>query len=171
MEQSLDDTNNPQERLLGSVAIASFIEGDGNITLTESKNRIWARVQLYNCDDGLIEKYSEILHMLGVGHYIQQRRHNSKLHSDSFVVTITGHRRVKKLLDATLPFYAGRKSEVANLVNEFITRRLSMPGNAPFSATDRECVKRVRSLNAKGPRVSSETIRQTGSPEDIVQAA
>jgi hypothetical protein len=162
MEQSTVDTGNQQERLLDIAWLAGLWEGEGNFSVFRgSGNRIYAAASLPNTDFDLIEAIHLALQRLGVGHYINTRKLSQKnaKHADSKVVYVVGFKRVRALLDNIQAALRGRKREVAAVVRTYVERRLSLPKNAPYSAADIKTLEVVRSLNRKGPKESSETIR------------
>jgi hypothetical protein len=174
----MNDTNNQQERLLDQLWFAGFFEGEGNISLVQGgQKRILPRASLINTDFTLIENCSRILNENNIGHYVQLRKNgcaNNPMHKDAKVILIAGHKRILAFINTFLPFFRGRKASVAKLVKEYGEYRLSVPRSTPYTHIDVEYTNRVRTLNKKGPNVSSETIRWTPGKrqdEDIVQAA
>lgn len=170
----MDDTSNQQERLSDLNWITGIWEGEGNFSIFRgSKNRIYACASVPNTDFVLIEEISSALSRLGIGHYINLRANSqkNKNHADSKTIYVAGFKRVLKLLDAIQYRLRGEKRIVAQVVREFVERRLSLPRNAPYTSADLASIKLARSLNQKGPKESSETIRQAPLGEDIVQVA
>ena len=173
-EQSLSDTSNQQERLADLHWITGLWEGEGCFSIfIGSGGRVYASATLPNTDFVLIEELHNALTRIGVGHYINERRRKNPKHSASKTVYVCGFKRVKALLDQILPLLRGEKRKVALVVQRFVERRLSLPKNAHYTSADFADMQEVRSLNKKGPQVSSETIRQASEilSEDIVQVA
>ena len=168
----MNETVNQQERLLDLAWIAGLWEGEGNFSLFRgSKNRIYAAATIVNGDFSLIEEVHNALVKLGVGHYINTRKlslRNSN-HKDVKVLYVVGYKRVRSLLNVLRPFLRGHKRDVAAAVMEFVEYRMSIPKGIPYTAKEFELLEIVRALNKKGPKESSETIRQTAKAEDIVQ--
>lgn len=176
MQQSLDDTNNQQERLVDVAWLAGFWEGEGTFSIVQGgKGRMFPRGSIINCDFKLIDKAVNILKENNVGHYVQLRMNGGTgnlKHSHAKIIYVYGAKRTQALISLLRPFLYGRKSEVADRVAEYITRRLQV-GKARYSQVDKKLVEEVRTLNRKGPQESSETIRQPLEMlrEDIVQVA
>lgn len=173
----MDETNNQQERLLDLVWLAGLFEGEGNISLVQgSGKRIMPRAGLINTDFVLIEEMSRIMTENGIGHYIQARINgcaNNPNHATAKVLQICGLERVTKFCDLMIPLFKGHKKEVLQVVNDYCKYRLSQPKNSPYTGLEFKWVEKARFLNRKGPKESSETLRQTSLKwlEDKVQAA
>lgn len=164
MEQSSNDTINQQERLVSLAWLAGFLEGEGWIGFHVHNNRITAAINLINTDFVLIERVSDILKSLNVGFYIQTRKNGcdgNLAHKTAKSLEVAGMKRVRSLLSYILPFMVARKKQVAEIMLEYVERRLSMPHKPKATAEDWEYVARIRALNKKGPLESSETTRST----------
>jgi hypothetical protein len=173
----MNDTDNQQVRLYDLYWLAGLFEGEGNISLVQgSGKRIMPRASIINTDFTLIEETSSILTRCGVGHYIQTRANgcsNNPNHATAKVISICGLERVRKFCRIMLPYFRGHKKEVLAVVLDYCEYRLSQPKNSPYTGLEIEWVKKARSLNAKGPKETSETLRQANLSwlEDKVQAA
>lgn len=173
----MSDTSNQQERLLDCAWLAGLAEGEGNFSLVMgSKNRIFSKFNLINTDMELIEETCKAMHRLGVGHYVALRRggcDNNPKHADAKVVVVVGYKRMATLIDALLPYMRGKKREVATLVREYISYRMSKSIRAAYTSVEFDYVSRVRALNKKGPKgiPRDYTLAPTPVGEDIVQTA
>lgn len=158
----MDVTSNQQERLSDALWVAGLWEGEGNFSIFRgSRGRIYASASIPNTDFVLVEELHKALSRLGVGHYINTRKlsQTNPRHSDSRVVYVVGFKRIQSLLDRIQQHLRGEKKIVAALVREFVERRLQAPKNAPYTQADFKAIELCRSLNKKGPKESSETIR------------
>jgi hypothetical protein len=172
----MNDTDNQQERLLDLVWLAGLFEGEGNISLVQgSGKRIMPRAGLINTDFALIEEMSRIMKANGIGHYIQERKNgcaNNPKHATAKVLLICGLERVVKFCNIMTPLFRGHKKQVLETVKSYCEYRLNQPKNSPYTGLEFEWVNKVRLMNRKGPKESSETLRQANLEwlEDKVQA-
>ena len=172
----MNDTDNQQERLLDLVWLAGLFEGEGNISLVQgSGKRIMPRAGLINTYFALIEEMSRILKANGIGHYIQTRTNgceNNPNHATAKVLQICGLERVLKFCVLFHAYFKGHKKEVLEVISDYCMYRLEQPRNSPYTGKEFRWVERARFLNRKGPKESSETLRQADLKwlEDKVQA-
>lgn len=173
MEQSENDTTNQQERLLDLAWLAGFVEGEGCFTVAINGQRITPRIYIINTDLALIDRVSTIFKRENIGFYRQTRKGGcggSSRWKTAYTVEIAGMKRVRHAILELLPYLFGNKKRVAETLLAYIERRLSLPNKPKATREDWEYVERIRTLNRKGPKESSETTRSTLCSEDIVQA-
>ena len=146
------NADNQQE--IGLVAwLAGIIDGEGSIVLTISQRRdnsrrrsiplrIAPKVIIGNTDPLIIERCVKALDVIGVGRYIRHERKPVHMicgnHVKSFkpitTIEVVGFRRVRKLLDAMLPWLAGEKATRASLLLAFVVGRLDYSADGKAAA-------------------------------------
>jgi len=169
----MNDTDNQQERLRDMAWLAGLWEGEGHFGFTtHGKVAMYPRAQIYNTDYDLIEEIHAVLKRYGIGHYINEhkRMHLAPEHKNLKTIYVVGMKRVQTLINFLLPEIRGKKKRIAELLLEYVERRLALPQGTPLSSIDLAYKEQVKVLNKKGPPESSEAIRQTVSTEDMVQA-
>ena len=129
MEQSLLHGANQQERLLFEIAwLVGIIEGEGCIGVCNNvsgKYRVHSpRISITNSDIELINACVVILKSLGLAYHVG-RKTRQKEFRNCWNITIMGHKRVKRFLEATLPFMLGEKRRQAEIILEFTNSRLN----------------------------------------------
>jgi hypothetical protein len=173
----MNDTNDQQERLLELAWLAGLFEGEGNLSLVQgSGRRIMPRAGLINTDFEIIEEVSRILKKYSIGHYIQTRVNgcaNNPKHATAKVILVCGLERVSAFCSLLSDYFRGHKKRVLENVLEYCKYRLAQPKNSPYTGLESRWVNEVRFLNRKGPKESSETLRQANLEwlEDKVQTA
>jgi len=136
---------NKQERLFQMGWLSAMIEGEGNISLTWSKNKnkkyvqLAPRVQITNSDKLVIEKVQEILKFLNVGCYIQEYR-------EIYKVMICGMKRCNRLLWFIKDHMLGKK-ERAQLLYEYTEHRIN--NKQSYNEYDKNVFLKMRELNGK----------------------
>ncbi len=149
---------NQQERLsrdfmLGWLVAA--IEGEGSITLAWGKHgkyiQLIPRINIVNKEQEFVNRAVEFSHELGVGVYVGNNKYNL------LQVQWNGMKRVKAVLEMVLP-HLGFKKERAELLLDFINRRLSGSKNRKYVLEDKEAFLKIREINGKG-RIPVEELR------------
>ena len=130
------NTVNLQE--IGLVAwLGGIIDGEGSINMLVSKRKsrdqflVDPRVIVGNTDPAIIEKTIAALDAIGVGRYVRHDRPKPisfcgrPAFKQMITVYVSGHLRVKRLLEAVMPHLVGLKLQRAKLLKTFIDCRLT----------------------------------------------
>lgn len=83
-----------------------------------------------------------------------------KLYAGCATVTVTGIKRLRQHLDVFLPLLTGKKAEAAQVVSDFIDRRLTEAFWRNYDETDIQAIERLREINGPNARrLSLEILR------------
>ena len=137
--------------------LTGIIEGEGSIVMQISRRadrtqvlRVQPRIIITNTDQAIIEKGVDILTRLGIGKYVRHTTTNNikhgalvkKSYKDITYLNIDGFRRLNKLLVVVTQHLVGDKRIRAEVMSEFINRRVTMAknlncgGNRQYDETD-----------------------------------
>jgi hypothetical protein len=126
--------------------LAGIIEGEGSITMNARKkqwkgwNGFGVDMQVYavNTDAGIIQKTVAILRKLGIEPYIYEsktvpiphKRKDGTYSSEKTIMSVNVNKmaHILKVLNLIIPHIAGEKRNRAELIVDFITRRIERKG-------------------------------------------
>jgi len=142
-ETVLDETMGNQQGTVSESEVAwlaGIIEGEGTLMLgawsrgAQNKQRkVSATIVIYNTDDGIVKKCVEILRRMGMEPYIKEKmirgflREDGTRSPDSPVTSVRIDRfaYALKLLRTIRPWLFGMKSSRADLMIEFLAKRMA----------------------------------------------
>jgi len=142
------------ERELGW--LAGLIDGEGCIYLCsrggKRKDNYKAGVRIAMCCHDTIEYTSSLLHKINVPHHITKRSGNpAKNTSDSWAITVEGHKRVLKFLPLITEALITKKQQ-AQVVWQFSLQREAKWHAAPYDESDLALISAARVMNQRGHR-------------------
>jgi|SRR5688572_24465915 len=142
------ELDNQQERLIGIGYLAGIIDGEGSVVLSKSSKRKNGKYNLHPYISitmhslATLERVSEILKSLDVGHYIYHKSNGYHLLQSG------GYKRLNSLLPKVIPFLV-EKQERAMILYEYVCRRKDMKKNTPYTMDDENTFMRMKELNTK----------------------
>lgn len=148
--------------------LIAAIEGEGSYILSKQyhhKNKIlylFPSIEIANDNIDFIKNCDRIIkEQFNVGAYISTRvRNNGKV---GYKISLRGVKRLNKALP-TLCKYSVAKKEQADLLNEYVSNRLTVSRGMPVSNRDIEIAISLRKLN------SSHDSIEVNIPKRIVEA-
>ncbi len=178
---TLDETiENQQERLFFDIGyLLGLLDGDGSYQFgrkgRSKKYTIYEpKITLFNNNVFIIQKMINILDRLKIAFQVYAPKIHGKEKSQTYRISISGIKRVKRFTDLILKFEFGKK-ERAIILNKYCKLRLSIPYGDREKYVEEEKIyfNKLKKLNQqfrKGTK-SPETIRLTSQEEseDIVR--
>jgi hypothetical protein len=148
--------------------VAGIVEGEGYIGLSKRSNpelQYVPRIQIINSDGLMLNAIGEILKRRNLAHYRHRwdidRRRRVKVYESYGVrnrkmgdIVFVGLSRVKRILEAILPYMRGERVERAKIVLEFCNHRLNCKNEnkyAPYSTFEHDLYKKLRQI-VENPR-------------------
>ena len=127
--------------------IGGLVTGEGSFLLAVHKQRadkIRIKPAFYmQMDDGAT--------MQAVGQYLKDEGHGIYMHHrperGCWTIQVNGYQRVKRFTEDISPYLTGTKKKAAEIVMEFIDSRLSKPQHLPYEESEKDLVRKLRSVN------------------------
>lgn len=168
--------DNQQRRLMRLGWAGGIIDGEGNISVTHTfvsqkgHHVCYPRVKVCNTNQVLMDELADILQSEGLAFW--RGRPNAKVrninHKPQELIGINGIKRVKRFLDVMRPYLVAKR-DVADVVKQFIDRRLSRPYHCALDEMDIALIEQVRKLNERGTAsFRSETNTPATIPAEMV---
>ncbi len=128
--------------------LAGLFVGEGCFTLSifrrdgrkKTNLRIKPLFSVSMRDEESMEHTARIMTELGLPHYV----YRTKIR---FEIKVEGLQRMARFLPEIIPLLTGTKKKSAEVVQEFVVRRLQHQTNAVYDEADIDLVDRVRKLN------------------------
>ena len=164
--------------------IAGIIEGEGTVSL-DVKKKTWNGwkgvgvdfcVCITNTDAGIISRAKWIIESLGYSTYICERSFGS-MYKNVLVLHVTKMKNILSFLTKIRPYLFGEKKRRADLIVQFISRRLDRKGSRSakkgtswYDETDWNIVRKFyeecgKKMNAKVREILNE---HTPSPKGMI---
>lgn len=167
--------DNPQATLTTEdlAWLGGVIDGEGCIALNRRYRgkavNYHPQIIISNTDPFMIDECARILQLLGVGHWVMWRKREGHANRRMMGhVAVSGYRRCQKAL-ATLTSCTRGKRDQAQLLLEFIERRLSIghTKHYTYSEIDERYFLKIRELKRKeAPETTRGGNRWVSEPDD-----
>lgn len=157
--------DNPQVTLAW---LAGFIDGEGCFQFHVQLRRhnelqLEPLLMILNTEFELIEECGKILKELGASPYFYKVKSKGK-NKETLRVIIRKQSHLVKIIPPLLPFFKGKKKQLAKLIFKFCSNRIetnkwnSGRGRGKYTSEEIDLAKQVFELNARG---TSETLRKS----------
>lgn len=149
-----------------------FVDGEGSLMLQKRRakhgSHLCPEIQVNNTHKETVDYISDLLKNLDIGHHVQIRydKKNRK-HKVQYSIRIAGMKRVNRFLNIFNEYFITKKVQ-ADLLQKFITYRLSVPCNTPYGEKEYIIYDNIRIANRLGPPETS--TQDTNIGEDTVRS-
>jgi hypothetical protein len=134
--------------------LGGIIDGEGSMLLNhrggERRNNLVPSFQVTNTDFEIVERIVYILKRMCVPHHVAMYDRQTTNRRAYKLITVSGAKRVMKLLPQIVPVLTGEKRKKAELLREYCESRLSDWHAAPFTDRQIKIYHEIRDLNARG---------------------
>lgn len=131
---------------------AGLLEGEGCITFFKQPRKngkfdIITGIQVTNTDINIINKLVDILNKTDLSWFLRNKKVYSKNHSECYYLECRQHTMLKRSLELLIPYMYGNKKAKANLVLDFLNKRIERSvekgkHNTPYSEDEVSLIPR-----------------------------